>query len=78
MQDKKKVGRPISVPSPWGDLYRVIGGQDLLADKLGVSRSTVTKWARNVHRVPALARKELLRLCKKHGIEEGIKNFEDV
>lgn len=72
---KRKPGRPITTPSPWGELYQSVGGQKELADRLGVSKSTVGKWATNVHRVPELARKELLRLCKHYGIREGLGQF---
>ena len=76
MVDKKKSGgRPITTPPPWGNLYELVGGQDRLADKLGVSKATVGKWATGVHRVPELARKELLRLCKYYDIAEGLEQF---
>lgn len=74
-QEKNKGGRPTTAKSPWGDLYRKIGGQGVLAETLGVSTSTVTKWANGVHRVPELARRELLKLCKKHGIKNGLDEF---
>ena len=73
---KKKSGRPISIPAPWGDLYRLTGGQAKLATKLGVSKSTIGKWALDVHRVPELARKELLRLCKYYGVDEGLERLQ--
>jgi len=75
-EEKKRLGRPIKKPMPWGELYRKEGGEGELAQKLGVSKSTIGKWAIGVHRVPELAKKELLRLCKKHGIKSGIDEFE--
>jgi transcriptional regulator with XRE-family HTH domain len=71
-QEKKGAGRPISTHSPWGDLYRSVGGQKNLADRLGVSKSTVGKWAMGMHRVPEIVKKELLSLCSELGIKEGI------
>lgn len=69
---KKRAGRPITTVPPWGTLYQSVGGQEKLAIKLGVSKSTVGKWATGVHRVPDLAKKEVLRLCKYYGITEGV------
>ena len=73
---KKRAGRPITMPAPWGILFKSVGGQDKLAIKLGVSKSTVGKWASGVHRVPELVRKELVRLCKHYGVEEGLEKLE--
>ena len=50
-EEKKKSGRPISSPAPWGELYMKVG-QEKIAKDLGVAKSTVHKWARNVHRIP--------------------------
>jgi hypothetical protein len=74
--EKNKPGRPITMAAPWGELFRFIGQKEI-ADKLGVSKSTVGKWATDVHRVPELARRELLKLCEAHGIKNGIKKFEN-
>lgn len=74
-QRKKGAGRPISTLSPWGDLYRSVGGQKNLADKMGVSKSTVGKWAMGMHRIPELAKKELLSLCSELGIKDGIERL---
>ena len=74
-EEKKKTGRPISSPPPWGELFRKIGQKEL-ADELGVEKSTVGKWAREIHRIPKLAKKELLALCQEHKIEEGLDLFE--
>jgi len=74
VEQKKKTGRPISSRAPWGELFKKVG-QEKIADDLGVSKSTVGKWARNVHRIPTLARKELLRICQDNGIEIGTSTF---
>jgi transcriptional regulator with XRE-family HTH domain len=74
-EEKKKIGRPISSKAPWGELFKIVG-QEKIADELGVSKSTVGKWARNIHRVPELAKRELLRLCRHHEVKEGIENFQ--
>lgn len=66
-----KSGRPISSSAPWGELFRKVG-QDKIAQKLGVSKSTIGKWARNVHRIPVLAKKELIKICEEHSVKEGI------
>lgn len=73
-----KIGRPLAneTHSPWPELFKYEQGQTKLAEKLGVSQTTVGKWARGVHRVPELARRELLRLCKEHGIKDGVKVFD--
>lgn len=75
---QSKIGRPLAeeTHSPWPELFKCEQGQTKLAEKLGVSQTTVGKWARGVHRVPELARRELLRLCKEHGIKDGVKVFD--
>ncbi len=74
-EEQKKRGRPISSPAPWGELFKKMG-QEKIAEEMGVAKTTVGKWARNVHRIPKLARNELLRMCKDHGIKEGVGVFE--
>lgn len=74
-KERNKAGRPITMPAPWGELFRLVGGQKKLAERLGVSKSTVGKWATDVHRVPVLAKKELLHLCEQYGIKEGLEQF---
>jgi transcriptional regulator with XRE-family HTH domain len=74
-KERNKAGRPITMPAPWGELFKLAGGQKKLAERLGVSKSTVGKWAADVHRVPVLAMKELLHLCEQHGIREGLEQF---
>ncbi len=73
-EEQKKSGRPISSPAPWGELFKKVG-QEKIAEDLGVAKSTVGKWARNVHRMPKLARHELLRICNEHGIRDGVSLF---
>lgn len=77
-EEKNRTGRPLldDIKAPWPELFRFEQGQAKLAEKLGVSQTTVSKWARGMHRVPELARRELIRLCKKHGIRDGAKAFE--
>ena len=75
-KERNKAGRPITMPAPWGELFKLAGGQKKLAERLGVSKSTVGKRASDVHRVPVLAMKELLHLCEQHGIEEGVSTFQ--
>ena len=76
-EEKNKRGRPLlaDIRAPWPKLFEYEHGQAKLAQKLGVSQTTVGKWARGTHRVPELARRELLRLCKEHGIREGMSTF---
>jgi transcriptional regulator with XRE-family HTH domain len=77
-EEKYKRGRPLmkTTLSPWPELFKYEHGQSKLAKRLGVSQTTVCKWAQGIHRIPELARRELLRLCKKHGIKNGVKLFE--
>lgn len=58
-EDKIKTGRPISSSPPCGELFGKVV-QENLANVLGVSKSTVGKWASDVHRIPTLAKKALL------------------
>ena len=68
-EDQKRVGRPVSIPAPWGDLAKAVGGPDELAKKLCVAYSTLHKWAYKVHRVPEMTLKEVRRLCKYHDVD---------
>lgn len=68
-------GRPISAPAPWGILAEKLGSTTKLAEKLGVTRSTVNKWSMGVHRVPAMVKKEVLRLCRHYGITDGVETL---
>jgi hypothetical protein len=79
-EQTNKLGRPLAldIVAPWPELFKYEQGQAKLAARLGVSQTTVGKWARGVHRIPELARKELRKLCKRHGIKEGINCFENV
>ena len=72
LRHTKGAGRPITASSPWKELAENIGGIGKLAEKLGVTRSTLNKWKLGVHRIPTLARKEVLRLCKYYGIKNGV------
>lgn len=78
-EEKNRPGRPLAddIVSPWPELFQLEHGQAKLAEKLGVSQTTIGKWARGVHRVPKLARQELARLCKKHHIKKGADEFAD-
>ena len=69
---KKRAGRPIKAPAPWGELARSAGGSIKLAESLGVAYSTLYKWSLGTHRIPKLVRKELLGMCQQHGITEGV------
>ena len=62
MEKEKKAGRPMTTRDPWGSLYVAIGGQEKLANHLGVAKSTVAKWATGLHRTPSMVKKEVLRL----------------
>lgn len=71
-EEKRPVGRPVQAPAPWGPLFEKVGGHAKLADKLGVAKSTIGRWATGQSRIPKMGKKELLRLCKHHGITEGL------
>ena len=77
MQDEEKrpVGRPVLAPPPWGPLFEKVGGHAKLADKFGVAKSTIGRWATGQSRVPKIAKQELLRLCKRYDITDGIEVF---
>jgi hypothetical protein len=46
-EEKNKQGRPLMETSlsPWSELFKCEQGQTKLAKKLGVSQTTVGKWA---------------------------------
>lgn len=74
---KNRVGRPImtDVASPWAEIFSCAEGQAKLAEKLGVSQSTISRWARGHHRIPTLARKALIEICREHSIKDGIQSL---
>lgn len=68
-KNKPGAGRPIIMNHPWGELARSVGGLLKLAEKLGISRATLNRWSKGERRVPAMAMKEVERLCKYYEIE---------
>ncbi|MFK7824512.1 MAG: hypothetical protein AB8G05_10160 [Oligoflexales bacterium] len=73
---KRAVGRPVVAPAPWGPLFEKVGGHAKLAAKLGVAKSTIGRWVNQESRIPELGRRELLRLCKQYGIQDGLETFQ--
>jgi hypothetical protein len=65
-----KIGRPIALPGPLGDLAHKLGGVGPLAEEVGVSARTVRRWAHGDPMLP-MARKVLTRLFKKHGVNSS-------
>lgn len=76
-KEKQKVGRPVMVDisPPWAEIFKNEQGQVKLAEKLGVSQTTISRWARGIHRIPTLAKKALIEICKEHSITEGLNNL---
>ena len=74
-EDKRSVGRPVLADPPWGPLFEKVGGHAKLADRLGVAKSTIGRWASGKSRIPKLGKKELLRLCKHYGITDGLEKI---
>lgn len=73
MKTKKlKVGRPIKMPHPWGELAESVGGTFILAEKLGVKQPTINRWAHGKSRVPLMTLKEIKRLCAIYKISNSI------
>lgn len=62
-----KIGRPIALPGPLGELAHKLGGVAPLAEEVGVSVRTVRRWAHGDPVLP-MARKVLTRLFKEHGL----------
>ncbi len=69
---KKKVGRPIHLPSPWGELARALGGTKKLSERLLVSGATINRWANKVHDPSGLVKKEVRKLCKIYKIKTNL------
>jgi hypothetical protein len=63
---RDKPGRPIDAPGPIGDLARVLGSWQALADHFGCTIMTVQRWAAGVYRPNLATRRELNRLAKRH------------
>jgi ADP-ribose pyrophosphatase YjhB (NUDIX family) len=62
-----KVGRPISLPGPIGELAKKVGGVGHLAEELGVAPRTIRRWATGGV-IPKLPLKMLNQLFKRHAI----------
>ena len=64
-----RIGRPITLPGPIGDLARLMPSLGDLTKALGdVDRSTLRKWANGLRKVPGPARVVLEGLFQKYRI----------
>ncbi len=64
-----KLGKPVRMCSPWGELAIAMGGTRELAFALGVSSQTVNRWAAGTRNPSYLVKKEVKRLCSRYRIE---------
>ena len=62
------MGRPSTLPSPFGDLAIILGGVAALAEALQVSNSTLNRWARGKTEPPGLAKLCCEALCREYRI----------
>jgi hypothetical protein len=65
-----KIGRPITLPGPIGELAHKVGGVAQLSDSLGVHVRTVRRWAHGGPILP-MPQKMLLMLFEKHEVDPG-------
>lgn len=72
MKNKKGAGRPIEIPSPWGDLAKAVGGTHILAKNFGVADTTLNRWAMGIHQPSELTKREVRRLCTQFNIKNTI------
>jgi DNA-binding transcriptional regulator YdaS (Cro superfamily) len=63
------MARPIDTTTPLGRLAAAVGGQDRLAELLGVSTRTLRYWATGERSPLGPARLALERLYKRHKID---------
>lgn len=64
----KKMGHPITLPGPIGELAKKIGGVGILANEVGVSTRTLFRWAK-VGITSKMGMKLLVQLCNCHQID---------
>ena len=62
-------GRPLALRGPIGELARVLGGLESLAERLAVSPRTVRRWAAGERALRGPARLAIEALLKRHKIE---------
>lgn len=68
--DRARRGRPITLPSPWGELAEAFGGVKELAEACGVERRAIGRWA-NGDRMPGpIVRKHVNALARRRGLSE--------
>lgn len=65
-----KMGRPIALPGPLGDLAHRVGGVASLAEEVGVSTRTIRRWAHSDPILP-MPRKVLIRLFETHNVNHN-------
>lgn len=63
-----RIGKPIEMPSPWGDLAEVLGSV-AMADALGVTLRTLNRWATGEMKPHALRVPAIRKLFAKHKIK---------
>ena len=64
----KRMGRPITMKYPFGDLARALGSVEQLADAVGVTRATINRWATGMSPPSEPARRLLNDLLTKHNL----------
>lgn len=62
-----KMGHPITLPGPIGELAKKIGGVGILANEVGVSTRTLSRWAK-VGITSKMGMKLLVQLCNCHQV----------
>ena len=63
-----KMGRPMKLAGPIGELAKKLGSVDLLAKEIGTTPRTVYRWAKEGV-ASKMAMKSLLHLCEHHEID---------
>ena len=63
------LGRPLTFPEPWLTLAKQAGGVAILAQRLGVSRRTLERWAHGTQIPREMARRIVNAYAENRGVE---------
>lgn len=67
--ERRRMGRPVLMRGPLGQLAERLGSRIKLADAIGVAPRSIGRWADGSSKPPRPTRKALAALALAHGIE---------
>ena len=61
--------KAITLPKPWPEILLAYGGEKFFAEKLGVNKTTIYRWAHKHSKMSLATQNEVKRLAKAKGIK---------